>query len=151
MLTHESILTFLHHIEVKERVNMIKMEIIFPGNKKVDAVYNGMVIKTDQPIQAGGEGSAPAPFDLFLAIICTCAGIYVVGFCQARGIPTDGIKIIQKMNYNFQTRLFDKIELEIQLPQDFPEKYKQAVINAADNCAVKKHLLNPPEIVVTTN
>ncbi len=127
------------------------MEIIFSGNKKVDAVFNGQVIKTDQPVSSGGNGSAPAPFDLFLASIGTCAGIYVLGFCQARGILTDGIKIIQKMSYNFQTRLIDKIELEIVLPPNFPEKYKNAVINAADNCAVKKHLINPPEIIVTTN
>ncbi len=130
---------------------MLNMEIIFSGNKKVDAVFNGQVIKTDQPVSSGGNGSAPAPFDLFLASIGTCAGIYVLGFCQARGILTDGIKIIQKMSYNFQTRLIDKIELEIVLPPNFPEKYKNAVINAADNCAVKKHLINPPEIIVTTN
>jgi len=129
---------------------MFEMEIVFPGNKKVDAIFNGQVIKTDQPVQAGGDGTAPAPFDLFLASIGTCAGIYVLGFCQARGIPTDGIKLIQKMNYNFQKRLFDKIEIEIKLPPDFPEKYKAAVIHAADNCAVKKHFLNPPEIVVKT-
>jgi len=129
---------------------MFEMEIVFPGNKKVDAIFNGQVIKTDQPVQAGGDGTAPAPFDLFIASIGTCAGIYVLGFCQARGIPTDGIKLIQKMNYNFQKRLFDKIEIEIKLPPDFPEKYKAAVIHAADNCAVKKHLLNPPEIVVKT-
>jgi ribosomal protein S12 methylthiotransferase accessory factor len=129
---------------------MFEMEIVFPGNKKVDAIFNGQVIKTDQPVQAGGDGTAPAPFDLFLASIGTCVGIYVLGFCQARGIPTDGIKLIQKMNYNFQKRLFDKIEIEIKLPPDFPEKYKAAVIHAADNCAVKKHLLNPPEIVVKT-
>lgn len=127
------------------------MEIVFPGNKRVDAIFNGTVVRTDQPVQAGGDGTAPAPFDLFLASIGTCAGIYVLGFCQARGIPTDGIKLIQRMNYNYQKRLFDKIEVEIQLPPDFPEKYKAAVIHAADNCAVKKHLLNPPEIVVKTN
>lgn len=130
---------------------MFEMEIVFPGNKRVDAIFNGTVVRTDQPVQAGGDGTAPAPFDLFLASIGTCAGIYVLGFCQARGIPTDGIKLIQKMNYNYQKRLFDKIEVEIQLPPDFPEKYKAAVIHAADNCAVKKHLLNPPEIVVKTN
>ncbi len=130
---------------------MFEMEIVFPGNKKVDAILDGQVIKTDQPIQAGGDGTAPAPFDLFLASIGTCAGIYVLGFCQARGIKTDGIKLIQRMNYNYQKRLFDKIEIEIVLPPDFPEKYKAAVAHAADNCAVKKHLIDPPEIVVKTN
>ncbi len=124
------------------------MEITFPGGKKVDANFNGTFIKTDQPVAGGGEGTAPAPFDLFLASIGTCAGIYVLGFCQSRGIPTDNIKIMQHMNFNPVERLIDQIELEIKLPADFPEKYKVAVENAAEHCAVKKHLQKPPMIVV---
>jgi len=128
----------------------MQLEIFFEGKKKVNARYNGNIIKTDQPIEAGGDGSAPAPFDLFLASIGTCAGIYVKGFCDQRGIPTDEIKIYQSMEFNQETRLIGKINLEIVLPSDFPEKYKDAVINVANLCAVKKHLLNPPEIKVTT-
>lgn len=126
------------------------MEITFPGGKRVDAQLNEMVIQTDQPISAGGTGTAPAPFDLFLASIGTCAGIYVLGFCQLRGISTDGIKIQQKMNYNPNTRMIDRIELEIFLPNDFPEKYRPAVIHAAEMCAVKKHLQNPPKFEIST-
>jgi len=129
---------------------MMNMEIYFDGNKKVNARFNGQDIKTDQPVQGGGEGSAPAPFDLFLASIGTCAGIYVKGFCDQRGIPSDDIKIIQKMNFNPMTRLIDKIDLEIQVPDDFPEKYKDAVINAANLCAVKRHMLQPPAFDVYT-
>ncbi len=124
------------------------MIIKLPGGKKVDAEYNGMTIKTDQSLRAGGEGSAPEPFTLFLASMGTCAGIYVKSFCDQRGIPTDNIRLVQKMTYNPETRLIDKIDIDIQLPVDFPEKYKEAVVNAADLCAVKRHLLNPPKIVV---
>ena len=124
------------------------MEIFFDGGKKVNARLNGNIIKTDQPLEAGGEGSAPSPFDLFLASIGTCAGIYVKGFCDQRDIPTDNIKIIQSMEYNHETRLISKIGLDIKLPTDFPEKYKDAVINVANLCAVKKHLKNPPQIEV---
>lgn len=124
------------------------MIIKLPGGKKVDAEYNGMTIKTDQSLRAGGEGSAPEPFTLFLASMGTCAGIYVKSFCDQRGIPTDNIRLVQKMAYNPETRLIDKIDIDIQLPADFPEKYKEAVVNAADLCAVKRHLLNPPKIVV---
>lgn len=127
----------------------MEMEIFFEGNKKVSANLNGTIIRTDQPVQAGGDGSAPAPFDLFLASIGTCAGIYVKGFCDQRNIPSDNIKIIQHMQYNKDTRLFGRIDLEIKLPADFPEKYKDAVINAASLCAVKKHINNPPEMEVT--
>ena len=128
----------------------MEMKIYFEGNKKVNAEFNGQIIMTDQPVQAGGDGSAPAPFTLFLASIGTCAGIYVKSFCAQRDIPTDEITIIQKMNYNYKTRLIDNIELKINLPKNFPEKYKAAVVNAANLCAVKEHLNNPPQIEVTT-
>lgn len=126
----------------------MEMVISLNDGKKVDATFKGHTIKTDQPLQAGGEDSAPAPFDLFLASIGTCAGIYVKGFCDSRNIPTDNIKIQQTMSYNPQTRLIDNIELNIKLPEDFPDKFKDAVIKSAELCAVKKHLHNPPNIAV---
>lgn len=129
----------------------MQMEIYFDTGKKVNARFNGIIIKTDQPVEAGGEGSAPAPFDLFLASIGTCAGIYVKSFCDQRGIPTDGIKIIQEMNYDMTKRMVNKISLDIQLPEGFPEKYRAAVVNAANLCAVKKHLLDAPELEVTSS
>ncbi|KXK49661.1 MAG: OsmC-like protein [Chlorobi bacterium OLB5] len=129
----------------------MKMEVFFDEGKKVNIRYNGMVIKTDQPVEAGGEGSAPAPFDLFLASIGTCAGIYVKSFCMQRGIPTDDIKIYQSMEYDNTKGLINKINLDIELPETFPGKYKDAVIKVANLCAVKKHLQNPPEIVVNAN
>lgn len=129
----------------------MELVVSFPGGKKIDAEYNGYNIKTDQPVQAGGESSAPAPFDLFLASIGTCAGIYIQGFCQSRGLSTENMKIIQRMEYNPVKRLIGKIELEIQIPEDFPEKYRDAVINAAELCAVKKHLQNPPEFTIFTS
>lgn len=122
----------------------MEMIIDFPGGKRVDAHFGSHHVKTDQPHQAGGDGSAPAPFLLFLASIGTCAGIYVLGFCQQRNIPTDGIKIIQRMEVDRATGMASKIYLDIQLPADFPEKYKDAVIRSADQCAVKKHLAHPP-------
>jgi putative redox protein len=129
----------------------MQMEIYFEGSKKINARYGNTIIRTDQPAEAGGEGSAPAPFDLFLASIGTCAGIYVKSFCDQRGIPSEGIKIIQTMEFDHNTRLISKINLDIKLPSDFPEKYKDAVINVANLCAVKKHLQNPPAISVFTS
>ena len=129
----------------------MEMEITFPGGARVDAKFGGMTVKTDQPVQGGGQGSAPTPFATFLASIGTCAGIYVLGFCQQRGIPTDGIKIVQRMQSDRATGLVGQIDLEIQLPPDFPEKYKTAVIRSAEQCAVKKHLEHPPTFNVTTS
>jgi len=138
-------LSLLQHIK---RFPNMEMKIFFEGKKKVNAEFNGQIITTDQPVQAGGDGSAPAPFTLFLASIGTCAGIYVKSFCDQRNIPTEEISITQKMNYNYKTRLIDNIELKVNLPKDFPEKYKAAVINAANLCAVKEHFNNPPKIEV---
>ncbi|KPJ60717.1 MAG: hypothetical protein AMJ46_05555 [Latescibacteria bacterium DG_63] len=130
----------------------MEMEIVFPGGKMVDAVYKGFTIRTDQRITSGGDGSAPEPFDLFLASIGTCSGLYVVAFCQERGIPLDNAKLILKTEVNRETRMLSKIIIEIQLPPEFPEKYERAVIRAAKLCAVTKHLFEPPvfEIYTTT-
>lgn len=128
----------------------MEIEIFFAGNKKVYANVNGKTIETDQPISAGGDDTASTPFDIFLASIGTCAGIYVKGFCDNRGISTEGIRILQKMQYNKETQLMDRIDLEIQLPSDFPLKYKDSLINVANLCKVKKHLYNPPQMEITT-
>ncbi len=123
----------------------MEIEIRFPGGAQVDAVMDGLVVTTNQ------DGTAPAPFGLFLASIGTCAGIYVLSFCKQRGLPTHDLRIVQRMEYNPLTRMVERIELEIQLPPDFPERYKEAVIRAADQCAVKKHLEHPPQFVVYTS
>ena len=120
------------------------MEITFDGGKVVTAHTKDHVIKTDQPVNSGGENSAPAPFELFLASIGTCAGIYVKSFCDNRKIPTDKIRIIQTAEYNKETGLPVNIKLDIKLPSDFPEEYKGAVIKVAELCKVKKSIASPP-------
>lgn len=126
----------------------MEMEIIFPGGKKVDAFYKGFTIKTDQPTYAGGESSAPAPFDLFLASIGTCAGLYVLFFCEKRGIPTDGAKVALKTKKDRHKKMIGTIDIEIQLPQEFPEKYREAIIRSVELCSVTKHMYDPPVIKV---
>ncbi len=125
-----------------------EMIITLAGGKKVDAEFSGFTIHTDQSRQAGGEGSAPEPFTLFLASIGTCAGIYVSSFCQSRGISTEGVRIVQSHFLKESGHGVEKIELAIELPANFPEKYKDAVVSAANLCAVKKHIMEPPEFVV---
>lgn len=127
----------------------MQMRVYFPGGKQVYADYNGMTIRTDQPASAGGNGSAPTPFELFLASLGTCAGIYVLGFCQQRGIDTTGLELIQSMQYDPASRLIRAVNLEIKLPPGFPEKYQEALIQTAKLCTVKKHLENPPQINVS--
>jgi len=126
------------------------MEITFEGGKVVTALYNGHSIKTDQPLDNGGGNKAPSPFDLFMASIGTCAGIYVKSFCDKRGITVDKIRIFQKMVWDEKTDLPLDITIEIQLPPDFPEKYRESVVSAAELCKVKKSIANPPVFKIIT-
>lgn len=121
-----------------------EMSVTFPGGSRVDTKYKGFTIKTDQPVYAGGEGTAPAPFDLFLASIATCSAYYVLSFCQKRGISAERAGLVMTTERNSETKRIEKIVIEIQLPPDFPEKYKQAVIRAVDSCSVKEHIINAP-------
>jgi ribosomal protein S12 methylthiotransferase accessory factor len=129
---------------------MSDMEITFPGGKKVNANWHGFEIATDQPAGGGGEGSAPTPFDLFLASLGTCAGIFVLGFIQSRGLSAEGLKIIQSMDWDQEAHLMKKISFKITLPEGFPEKYKDAVIKAAEQCLVKRTMHTPPAFEITT-
>ena len=124
----------------------MEMIIDFPGGSRVDAHFGGFTVPTDQPPMA----SAPTPFAVFLSSIGTCAGIYVLGFCQQRGIPTNGVRIVQRTHGNPFTHMIEKIDLEIQIPASFPDKYRESLIRSAELCAVKKHLENPPSFEITT-
>jgi ribosomal protein S12 methylthiotransferase accessory factor len=126
------------------------MRIRFPGNKKVSAEFEGFTVMTDQPKDSGGDGSAPAPFDLFLASLGTCAGIFVLGFCQKRSISTEGLEIRQTMEWNEDKHLVTKVALKIILPKGFPEKYRESLIKTAELCTVKRHLHEPPAFEVVT-
>ncbi len=124
----------------------MEMIVDFPGGARVDAHFGSFTLKTDQPPAA----SAPTPFATFLASIATCAGIYVLGFCQQRGLPTDGIRIIQRTSKDPASGMVSKIDLEIQVPPSFPEKYLPSLVRSAELCAVKKHIEKPPVFDVFT-
>ncbi|HZW02679.1 MAG TPA: OsmC family protein [Anaerolineaceae bacterium] len=128
----------------------MEMVIDFPGGARVDAHFGPFTVQTDQPPVAGGDGAAPTPFATFLASLGTCAGIYVLGFCRQRGLPTDGIRIIQRMHTNRMTGMTESVDLEIRVPPEFPQKYYDALVRSAEQCAVKKHIENPPRFNVYT-
>ena len=126
------------------------MEITFPGGVKVNAQLNDFEIATDQPERNGGDNTAPSPFDFFLASLGTCAGFFALRFCQQRDLPTDGLKMSLSSQHNKETKKLERVEITMTLPKDFPEKYRSAIIRATDQCAVKKALLDPPEIELIT-
>lgn len=135
-----------------QRGTSMEMKITFPGGEKVNAEISSRIIPTDQPIEGGGEGSAPSPFDYFLASLGTCAGIYVLSFCQQRLIDTEGLSLIQRMEFAIaedgKTKL-SKVAIEITLPPGFPEKYRNAIVKTAGLCSVKKVIMDPPEFEIT--
>ncbi len=124
----------------------MEMIIDFPGGEKVDAHFGSFTIETDQP----PSGSAPTPFEVFLSSIGTCAGIYVLGFCRQRNLPTEGIRVVQRNHANKTTGMMDKIDLEIQVPSTFPVQYYEALVRSAELCKVKKTLEHPPVFDVKT-
>jgi len=139
----ERILLKLGEAEGDRRVN-----IRFTGGQRVDAFYKGFTIRTDQPEADGGENSAPSPFDFFLSSIGTCAGFYVLNFCRERNIPYQDIELTLSAERNKAKGLIGKITIELKLPLDFPQQYREAVVRAANLCAVKKHLADPPEFQI---
>jgi ribosomal protein S12 methylthiotransferase accessory factor len=128
---------------------MKDITVSFPGGKRVDAHYNGRTVETDQSVKNGGEGSAPEPFDLFFVSMVTCVGIYVLEFCTTRNLDTDGLSVHLLSDFDPEQKRFPKIGIDITLPKGFPEKYKKAIWRTANLCTVKKHILTPPEFLIT--
>ncbi len=125
------------------------MDIRFPGGLEVEAVHDGFTILTDQPLAQGGAGAAPTPFDLFLASIGTCAGLYALRFCQQRNLETEGLSLKITPGHADGGKRVSRIAIEITLPAAFPEKYRDAILRAVDQCKVKRHILEPPAFEVT--
>jgi putative redox protein len=126
----------------------VELSVRFPGKKKVDVAVGSFVIHTDQSVAHGGDGTAPEPFDVFLASIGSCAGVYVLAFCNSRGIPTDEIRIEEKAQFDRGT--LASVTLDVIVPPGFPAKYLQALQVAASSCPVKRAFDARPEISIRT-
>lgn len=123
--------------------------VTFPGGKKVDAEYEGFMVRTDQPVAVGGEGTAPSPFLYCLAAMGTCAGFYVLSYLQARNLPTEGVRIIQRHEANEKGKLI-KINLTIELPPEIDQKHHKPVVRSAEQCTVKKLIEERPQFGIET-
>jgi putative redox protein len=120
------------------------IEIRFPGGVQVEAVFDGFSVLTDQPASAGGEGKAPSPFDLFLASVAACSGFYALRFCQERGLLTAGLRVAMETERDEAHKRTARLRIAITLPEEFPEKYRAALLRAVNQCAVKRQLEEPP-------
>jgi len=122
----------------------MKIDVSFPGGAAVDATVKNHVIHTDQPAPAGGD-SGPSPFDLFLASIATCMGFYALRFCQERSLPIEGLGVTLEPLRAVAGGPVTTIDVQLRLPENFPSKYTDAIKRAVDHCAVKRHMITPPE------
>jgi ribosomal protein S12 methylthiotransferase accessory factor len=126
---------------------LTELIITLPGGRRVDARFGKHVVHTDQPADNGGEDKAPSPFEMFLASIGTCAGIFVQGFCAKRGLPYDDIRLVERVSYDAEGQL-SGVDIGIELPADFPEKYREAVARVAAECSVKRAIARQPSFTV---
>jgi ribosomal protein S12 methylthiotransferase accessory factor len=126
------------------------MVVVLPGGRRVDVQVGRHVVRTDQPVKGGGDDSAPSPFDLFLASIGACAGIFVQGFCAARNLPFEGITILERPHFG-EAGALEAVDLELRLPKDFPARYRDAVVKVAEQCSVKKAIAAQPRFTVTAS
>lgn len=129
---------------------IMEIPVTFGEGRVVETVVGDHTIRTDQPVKSGGGDTAPAPSDLFLASIAACAGYYVLDFCLERKIPTHDIGVMMRMHKDESTKMMTRVDLEITLPPEFPDKYEKAVVRAVDLCWVKKQIQNGPEFKTYT-
>jgi ribosomal protein S12 methylthiotransferase accessory factor len=118
------------------------LEIRLEEDERVVATWGGHELVTDQ------NESAPTPFDLFLASVGTCTGYYVARFCRSRQLDPTGIRIRERTVEEGTTHRLARIEIEVALPPEFPARYREAVLRAAGQCAVKRALESPPVVEV---
>jgi len=124
------------------------IKVTFSGGLRVNAEYKGFVVQTDQPVHQGGGGMAPSPFDYFLISLATCAGFYALEFCQGRKIPIEGLDVSMNAERGAASKMIEKVTVHIGLPPGFPPKYTGAIVKAVDLCAVKAHILKPPQFEI---
>jgi ribosomal protein S12 methylthiotransferase accessory factor len=128
----------------------MELKVSLEGGKRVATRIGNHLIMTDQPAKNGGSDSAPAPYDLFMASIGTCAGFYVQSYCENKGIDSSGIEITLSARRDPATKQINGFVTTIHLPPEVPEKLHTALKRVAEQCAVKKTIMNNPEFVVET-
>lgn len=128
----------------------MELKVTLEGGKRVATQIGSHLIMTDQPAKLGGDDSAPAPYDLFLASIGTCAGFYVQSYCENKGIDTSGIQITLRAKRDPKTNQIIGFTTTIHVPPELPASLHATLKKVAQQCAVKKTIMNNPEFVVET-
>lgn len=126
----------------------MQVDVKFLDNLRLEASFDDFKITTDQPVRYKGDGTAPSPFDYFLASSALCAGYFVKIYCQARNIPTEDIRIFQNNLIDPENRYNQTLKLEIELPEFISEKDRLGILQAMERCTVKRVIQNNPEFII---
>lgn len=129
--------------------NVMQIEVSLKAGQQLKASFGDFEIMSDQSISNGGRGEYPEPFDYFAASMPLCAAFYIRKFCQQRDIDTTGIKLIQNNENCGDDKYKKRFAISVELPFSFPDKYKKALIAAANTCTVKKVIQAMPEFEIS--
>jgi putative redox protein len=127
-----------------------EIRVTLAGGRRIDAHVGHHVVHTDQPVDNGGEDRAPSPYQLFLASLATCAGIFVQGFCAKRELSTEGVGLVLRTATDAETGTLARVTIDIEVPPEFPEKYRDALVRVVDGCSVKRAIQAQPAFETRT-
>ena len=126
----------------------MEIKVNYLDNLRQEAKFDDFSVIADQPIRYKGDGSAPSPFDYFLASSALCAAYFVKVYCAARDIPTDNIRLSQNNIVDPENRYKQIFKIQIELPADIAEKDRQGILRSIDRCTVKKVIQTGPEFII---
>lgn len=128
----------------------MEIKVNFLDNLRLEAKFDDFTVITDQPIRYKGDGSAPSPFDYFLASSALCAAYFVKVYCVARDISTDGIRLSQNNIIDPENRYNQIFQIQVELPESISDKNRTGILRAIDRCTVKKVIQTDPEFKIET-
>src|SRR5690554_2329729 len=126
----------------------MEIKVNFLDNLRLEAKFDDFTVIADQPIRYKGDGSAPGPFDYFLASSALCAAYFVRVYCLSRDICTDNIRISQNNIVDPENRYKHIFKIQVELPDDLPEKHRQGIVRSIDRCTVKKVVQTGPDFQI---
>lgn len=126
----------------------MQIEVRYLENLKLEALFDDYAVLTDQPVRYKGDGTAPSPFDYFLASSALCAAYFVKVYCKSRDIPTDDIRVTQDNIVDPENRYKQTFKIQVELPASLPEKDREAIVRSIDRCTVKKTIQAAPEFII---
>lgn len=126
----------------------MEIKVNFLDNLRLEAKFDDFTVVADQPIRYKGDGSAPGPFDYFLASSALCAAYFVKLYCQARDIPTENIRLSQNNIVDPENRYKQMFKIQVELPEDISDKDRQGILRSVERCTVKRVVQNNPDFVI---